>query len=71
MLQLDWRLSDETIDEDNNNDHRDPEYQKGMKCKNFLECTSNLISSGARETISFLIEHKLSGRCAGYYSRWS
>ncbi|XP_073393178.1 deoxyhypusine synthase [Physcomitrium patens] len=56
---LDWRLSDETIDEDNNNDHRDPEYQKGMKCKNFLECTSNLISSGARETISFLIEHKL------------
>ncbi|XP_024359388.1 deoxyhypusine synthase isoform X1 [Physcomitrium patens] len=56
---LDWRLSDDPIDEDTNDDYKDPEYRKGVKCKIFLGCTSNLISSGVRETIRFLIEHKM------------
>uniref|UniRef100_A0A7I4FLF2 Deoxyhypusine synthase n=1 Tax=Physcomitrium patens TaxID=3218 RepID=A0A7I4FLF2_PHYPA len=59
VLQLDWRLSDDPIDEDTNDDYKDPEYRKGVKCKIFLGCTSNLISSGVRETIRFLIEHKM------------
>jgi deoxyhypusine synthase len=58
-VQLNWRLSDDPIDEDTNDDHKDPEYRQGVKCKIFLGCTSNLISSGVRETIRFLIEHKM------------
>lgn len=56
---LNWRLSDDPIDEDTNDDHKDPEYRQGVKCKIFLGCTSNLISSGVRETIRFLIEHRM------------
>lgn len=59
VAQLDWRLSDDPVDEDTNDDYKDPEYRKGVKCKIFLGCTSNLISSGVRETIRFLIEHKM------------
>ena len=60
-MQLDWRLSDDPIDEDTNDDYKDPEFRKGVKCKIFMGCTSNLISSGVRETIRFLVEHKMVG----------
>lgn len=58
-MQLDWRLSDEPVDENTKDAHKDPEFRKGVKCKIFLGCTSNMISSGIRETIRFLIEHKM------------
>lgn len=67
ILQLDWRLSDDPIDEDTNDDYKDAEYRKGVKCKIFLGCTSNLISSGVRETIRFLIEHKLVGEVVIFF----
>jgi hypothetical protein len=62
-MQLDWRLSDDSIGEDTSDDHKDLEYRKTVKCKIFLGCISNLISSGLRETIRFLIEHKMVSIC--------
>ncbi|KAL4194442.1 hypothetical protein AMTRI_Chr05g59280 [Amborella trichopoda] len=56
---LDWRLSDEEPSEDCNGKETDLEYRKSVKCKVFLGFTSNLISSGVRETVRFLAEHKM------------
>ena len=60
-------MSDDPIDEDTNDDYKDAEYRKGVKCKIFLGCTSNLISSGIRETIRFLVEHKLVGEVVIFF----
>ncbi|KAI7819582.1 deoxyhypusine synthase [Gamsiella multidivaricata] len=60
-----WRLSDEPLPlptaEDPIVDPEllDPEYRKSVKCKIFLGYTSNLVSSGVREVIRFLVQHKL------------
>ncbi|GMN50701.1 hypothetical protein TIFTF001_019842 [Ficus carica] len=54
---LDWRLSDESIAADCSDEEMDLEYRKSVKCKVFLGFTSNLVSSGVRETIRFLVEH--------------
>jgi deoxyhypusine synthase len=35
------------------------EYRSSVKCKIFLGYTSNMISCGIRETIRFLVQHKL------------
>ncbi|KAJ7529278.1 hypothetical protein O6H91_15G044100 [Diphasiastrum complanatum] len=56
---LDWRLSDEPIAEDCNEEEKSLEYRETSKCKIFLGFTSNLISSGVRETIRFLVEHRM------------
>lgn len=37
----------------------DPEQRKKIGCRVFLGYTSNLVSSGLREIIRFLVEHKL------------
>ena len=37
----------------------DPTFREGVKCKIFLGVTSNLISSGVRDTIRFLVEHRM------------
>ncbi|KAG0586974.1 hypothetical protein KC19_2G131600 [Ceratodon purpureus] len=56
---LNWRLNDGSIDEIYGNEvDRDSINHSQIKCKIFLGCTSNIISSGVRESIRFLIEHK-------------
>ena len=53
-----WRLSDEPVQPDTEPDeHLDPEVRKGIKCKIFLGYTSNLISSGLRDVIRYLVQH--------------
>ncbi|XVF84097.1 hypothetical protein PTKIN_Ptkin16aG0547400 [Pterospermum kingtungense] len=56
---LDWRLSDETITEDCSEEEKDPSYRESIRCKVFLGFTSNLISSGVRDTIRYLTEHHM------------
>ncbi|KAL5702639.1 deoxyhypusine synthase [Ranunculus cassubicifolius] len=56
---IDWRLSDEPVMEDCSEEERDFKYRQGVKCKVFLGFTSNLISSGVRETVRFLVEHRM------------
>ncbi|KAJ2610600.1 Deoxyhypusine synthase [Coemansia sp. RSA 1365] len=54
-----WRLSDERVAEDENSEERDPEYRSSVKCKIFLGYTSNLVSSGIRETIKYLAKNRM------------
>jgi deoxyhypusine synthase len=55
-----WRLSDEPIDPKNDIDeYLDPEYRKKVRCTIFLGYTSNMVSSGIREIIRFLVQHKM------------
>jgi deoxyhypusine synthase len=55
-----WRLSDVPFDpEEEDEEWEDPELRARTKCTIFLSYTSNLISSGIRETILFLVKHKM------------
>ncbi|KAI8911372.1 DHS-like NAD/FAD-binding domain-containing protein [Powellomyces hirtus] len=54
-----WRLSDEPVAEDEQDEYRDPEVRQNVKCKIFLGYTSNLVSSGLREVIRYLVEHRM------------
>ncbi|KAF8406907.1 hypothetical protein HHK36_006028 [Tetracentron sinense] len=56
---LDWRLADEAPAEDCSEDESDPSYRESVRCKVFLGFTSNLISSGVRETVRYLVEHHM------------
>ncbi|KAL2933834.1 Deoxyhypusine synthase [Bienertia sinuspersici] len=56
---LDWRLSDERPTEDCGEEEIDPIYRGSVKCKVFLGFTSNLISSGIRDTIRYLTQHHM------------
>lgn len=56
---LDWRLSNEPIAEDCNEEERDLAFRENVKCKVFLGFTSNLISSGVRETVRYLVQHQM------------
>ena len=58
-IQLDWRLSHEPLEEYCSEEEKDPAFRENVKCKVFLGFTSNIISSGVRETIRFLAEHKM------------
>ncbi|KAH9972327.1 DHS-like NAD/FAD-binding domain-containing protein [Lactifluus volemus] len=53
-----WRLSDEPIPEDETEERSDPEFRARTRCTIFLGYTSNLISSGLREVILYLVKHK-------------
>lgn len=55
---IDWRLSNEPISEDEQEDFKDPTVRNATKCKIFLAYTSNLVSSGTREILRYLVEHK-------------
>ena len=70
ILQRKWRLSDVPVAEDEDDDLRSFEVPFGaladgvkarsqVRCKIYLGYTSNLISSGVRETIRFLVQHKM------------
>ncbi|KAJ1803302.1 Deoxyhypusine synthase, partial [Coemansia sp. RSA 2598] len=56
-----WRLSDELLAQDANaNDPENSvEQRSSIKCKIFLGYTSNLVSSGIRETIKYLAKNSL------------
>ncbi|KAJ1856944.1 Deoxyhypusine synthase [Coemansia sp. RSA 638] len=54
-----WRLSDDPVAENDSKEIRDPEYRTSVKCKIFLGYTSNLISSGIRETIKYLVKNSM------------
>ncbi|CAG9314680.1 unnamed protein product [Blepharisma stoltei] len=54
---LNWRLSDEPILPDDS--IPDIEDRKKVKAVKFLAYTSNIISSGLREVIRYLVQHKL------------
>ncbi|KAJ7950029.1 deoxyhypusine synthase [Quillaja saponaria] len=56
---LDWRLADEPITEDCSEEERDLAYRKSVRCKVFLGFTSNLISSGVRDIVRYLVEHSM------------
>ena len=56
---LNWRLTDIPIKETDSDEMKTPEYREKTKCTIFLSYTSNMISSGVRETIKFLVKHKL------------
>ncbi|PPR82174.1 hypothetical protein GOBAR_AA38540 [Gossypium barbadense] len=56
---LDWRLSDEPIAEDSSEEEKDPTYRESVRSKVFLGFTSNLISSGVRDTVRYLTEHHM------------
>lgn len=55
--QRSWRLSDEPINPDSQTEELDPQVRAETKCSIFLGYTSNLVSSGLREVIRFLVEH--------------
>ncbi|POY74662.1 putative Deoxyhypusine synthase [Rhodotorula taiwanensis] len=52
-----WRLSDEPINPDSQTEELDPAVRAETKCSVFLGYTSNLVSSGLREVIRFLVQH--------------
>ena len=54
-----WRLSDDPISEQEDEDFKEMKIRQDVKCKIFLGYTSNLISSGLRETFCFLAQHKM------------
>ncbi|XP_010267038.1 PREDICTED: deoxyhypusine synthase [Nelumbo nucifera] len=56
---LDWRLADEVLSEDCSEEEKDLNYRESVRCKVFLGFTSNLISSGVRETVRYLVEHRM------------
>lgn len=56
---LAWRLSDEPVTDATDPDERDEEYRKSVRTKIFLGWTSNLTSSGTRETLKYLCKNKM------------
>ena len=54
-----WRLSQVPVAEDEDDDLRDIAAREKVRCKIFLGYTSNLISSGLRDTFRFLVEHAM------------
>nr|CAG28991.1 homospermidine synthase [Eupatorium cannabinum] len=56
---LDWRLSHEKVKEDCCEEEKDETYRESVRCKIFLGFTSNLISSGVRDTIRYLVQNKM------------
>jgi hypothetical protein len=57
--QIKWRLSDEPVAADEDEELRDPAVRRGVKCTIFFGYTSNLISCGLREVIRFLVQHRM------------
>jgi len=56
--QRSWRLADEPVAEDESDELQIPEVRAQTRCNIFLGYTSNLISSGLREVILYLVKHK-------------
>jgi deoxyhypusine synthase len=56
---LAWRLSDEPITEADDEETKDPEFRKNVRCSIFLGYTSNMSSCGMRDIIRYLAQHKM------------
>ena len=54
-----WRLSDEPVAEDEEEQYKDPEVRKKTRCTIYLGYTSNMASCGMREFIRYLCQHKM------------
>lgn len=56
---ISWRLSDEAVEIDEDENLINVEVRKQVRCKIFLGYTSNLVSSGIRDIIRYLCQHKM------------
>ena len=57
---INWRLSDDKINPDlDKGKYLDPEVRKNTRCTIFLGFSSNMMSSGMREIIKYLVQHKM------------
>jgi deoxyhypusine synthase len=56
---LDWSLADEPVAADEEEGFRDVAVRERVRTKIWLAFTSNLISSGLRETFRFLAQHEM------------
>lgn len=56
---LDWSLADDPVPEDEVDEFKDVEARRKVRTKIWLSYTSNMISSGVRETIRFLVQHSM------------
>ena len=56
---LDWDLSKEPVAADEDEEYLSEESRQKVKCTIFLAHTSNMISSGMREYIRYLVQHKM------------
>ncbi|KAL8161154.1 hypothetical protein V2J09_012643 [Rumex salicifolius] len=56
---LEWKLSLEDAAEDCSEEEKDKVYRESVRCKVFLGFTSNLVSSGLRDIIRYLVEHHM------------
>ena len=54
-----WRLSDRPVARDEPAAWRDPAVRRRTRATLYLSFTSNMISSGVRETIRFLVQHRM------------
>jgi deoxyhypusine synthase len=59
IVQLNWRLSDVPIKDTDDDELLDMSFRKQQGCTIFLAYTSNMISCGIRETLRYLVQHKL------------
>ena len=56
---ISWRLSDEPINERDDEETMDPKYRAEKRCTIYLGYTSNMVSCGQREVIRYLAQHKM------------
>ena len=56
---LDWSLADEPVASDEDDDFKSLEVRSNVRCRVWLSYTSNMISSGCREYIKYLVKHKM------------
>jgi len=54
-----WRLSQEPVADDEDDQYKDEEVRKNTRCTIFLGYTSNMASCGMREYIRYLCQHKM------------
>lgn len=56
---LDWSLADEPIASDEDEEFISQAVRETVRCRVWLSYTSNMISSGCREYIKYLVKHKM------------
>ena len=56
---ISWRLSDEPLNERDDEETSDPVYRANKRCTIYLGYTSNMVSCGMREIIRYLAQHKM------------
>lgn len=56
---INWRLSDEDKSKEKDERYMDDEVRKDTRCTLFLGYSSSMISSGMREIIRYLVQHKM------------